>query len=182
MILGLDPGATTGWCLYNPVTRRAIECGEFEGHEYGGTAFDLVLHGAGSGALHVVIERPKGYGPTRPQMVDCGWVGGRLAERVSRRESLHPREVHELTRMEVCKILTAAMHGALNVRNDATAWAALIDLHGEQAGLKAQRKKGVEIAPAGPLGIVTGHARAALAVAVAWSLLHPMIADEGFAP
>lgn len=171
MILGLDPGATSGWCVYDPASRRAIECGEVEGHEYGGTALDLVLHGAGPSALrHVVIERPKGYGPTRPQMVDCGWIGGRLAERVSRRESLQPREVHELTRMEVCKILTAAMHGAFNVRNDATAWAALLELHGEQAGRKAQHKKGIEIAPPGPLGIVTGHARAALAVAVAFAI------------
>lgn len=170
MILGLDPGATTGWCIYNPFTRRAIDCGEFEGHEYGGTALDLVLYGAGSSALRVVIERPKGYGPTRPQMVDCGYVCGRLIERIARRDSIRAGEVHELTRMDVCKILTAAMHGALNVRNDATAWAALLHLHGEQSGLRAKRKKGVEIAPAGALGIVTGHARAALAVAVAWAI------------
>lgn len=172
MILGIDPGATTGWCLYDPTLRRAIECGEFDGHDYGGTAFDLASHGAGHSAIEsIVIERPRGYGAmARPQLIDCGYVCGRMVERLARRDSLRPREIHELTRLDVCKALTAAVHGQINVRNDSTAWAALLLLHGDDAGRKAKVKRGVEIAPAGALGIVTGHARAALAVAVAWSL------------
>lgn len=168
-ILGIDPGATTGWCVYSTETRRAIECGAFCGHDYGGTSLDLALHEPGIGAI--AIERPKGYGPTRPQLVDCGYVAGRLVERLARCRSIYPSGVLELTRLEVCKALTAAVHGQINVRNDATAWAALLLLHGgDDAGRKARTKKGVEIEPAGALGIVTGHARAALAVAVAWSL------------
>lgn len=172
MIIGIDPGATTGWCIYDPKSRRAIECGAFAGHDYGGTSFDIEANATGPGAITaMVLERPKGYGPTRPQLVDCGYVAGRLVERLARRDSVRPRVVNELTRLEVCKAITAAVHGQINVRNDATAWAALLLLHGgEEAGRKAKHKKGVQIEPPGALGIVTGHARAALAVAVAWSL------------
>ena len=164
MILGIDPGATTGWCLYDPTARRAIECGEFEGHDYGSA-----LHAPEPGDT-IVIERPKGYGAmARPQLIDCGYVCGRLVERLARL-ALCPCTVHELNRLEVCKALTAAVHAQINVRNDATAWAALLLLHGEDAGRKAKVKKGVEVEPAGALGIVTGHARAALAVAVAFAI------------
>lgn len=179
MILGLDPGATTGFCVYDPTSRRAIECGEFEVHHYGGTMFDLLMHEKSTSTI--VIE---GFGDVHagiyPETVQAAWTGGRLIERI---EIQTGKKVEEMTRHEVKKRLHAAIHGEWAVRSSKDVWAALLLLHGgKEAGIKAKTKKGIEIAPAGPIGIVTGHARAALAVAVAWSLLHPMIADEGFAP
>ncbi len=156
-ILGIDPGATTGWCSYDSETRTVLDCGHFAGHE---------VEGLPSGALAAVvaIERPKGYGPTRPQLVDCGYVCGRLVEWAG---GCMEMEVNELTRLEVCKTLSAAVHGEVNVRTDATAWAALLLLHG---GVDAGRKPSKKHGPGGVLGTVTGHARAALAVAVAYAL------------
>jgi hypothetical protein len=165
-ILGIDPGATSGWCLYDTQHRRAVASGEFPHFNFNDTPIYHVAHERACETI--VIERPRGYGPTRPQLVDCGYVCGRLIERM---ESVLCADVEELVRLDVCKILTAAVHDAIRVRNDATAWAALLLLHGgEGAAKKAKVKKGVTVEPAGSLGIVTGHARAALAVAVAWSL------------
>lgn len=151
-ILGLDPGSTTGWCWYSTEFRSVLSAGQFAAHEIQEDLFERLR------ADHVVIERPRGYGPTRPQLVECGWIAGRLLERVARLSGLPV--VHELTRLDVCQVLTTAVSGEVRVRNDATAWAALQLLHGgDTAG-----KKG------GPLYGVKAHERAALAVAVAWAL------------
>lgn len=176
-ILGIDPGKTTGWCIYDATRKEAIACGEFA--EWDVDAINDPWAGITS---RVVVERPKGYGPTRPQLVDCGYVCGRIVERL--RFRFTAPKVHELTRHDVCKTLTEATHGVVNVRNDATAWAALLLLHGgDAAGEKPRTKKGVEVSPGGALGRVTGHGRAALAVAVAWSLkaIEPHVA-AGVAP
>lgn len=160
IVLGLDPGATTGWVAYDAVARRVIDSGEFREHHLPRDLFDI-------GPREIAIERPKGYGPTRPQLVDCGIVFGRI---LGEFEFTTGWVVHELTRHEVCKILTDATHGEVRVRNDSTAWAALVLLHGEGSDRKPKRKKGVVVETGGAIGSVTGHARAALAVAVAWSL------------
>lgn len=149
-ILGIDPGATTGWAYYDAESRKVIASGKWEAHH----VTDLppgVLEGP------VAIERPKGYGPTRPQMVECGITFGRLAEWF---EGVMECKVCHLTRLEVCQTLSEALHGVIRVRNDSTAWAALLELHG---GIAAARKEG-------PLYGVKAHGRAALAVAVAYSL------------
>jgi hypothetical protein len=159
-VLGLDPGATTGWCLYvdTELGRYVEACGEFREH----MVPQDVLHRR---CDHVVIERPKGYGPTRPQVVDCGYVCGRLVEQFA---LVHAAQ--ELTRLEVCQALTEATCGVVRVKNDGTAWAALVLLHGDDSARKPKRRKGVVVDAGGPLGLVTGHARAALAVAVAFVL------------
>lgn len=145
-ILGIDPGVKSGWAIYDSVSRGVVDGGEFD--EFALPEFSHRVDVA-------VLERPVGMGPTRPQMVHCGYVAGRLAERMRRFV-----RSEELTRLQVCQGLTAAMYGQILVRNDATVWAALKHLHGgEQAG-----KKG------GPLFGVKSHGRAALAVAVALSL------------
>jgi hypothetical protein len=142
-ILGIDPGVTTGWCIYNTVSRAVISHGQFE--TWLSERLRLPHH-------HVaVIERPQGYGVTRPQMVDCGYITGRLVERFP--------GAHELTRREVKRILTEATQRDVVVTDDATAWAALKLLHGEGCD-----KKG------GALHGVRAHERAALAVAVAFAL------------
>lgn len=148
MIFAIDPGARSGWCLYHGGERRVLAAGQFDGHELTEEALE-----AARSATVVAIERPRGYGPTRPQLVDCGYTAGRLVGALL----AIGRQVAELTRLDVCKRLSAAAHGVVHVRNDATAWAALLLLHGgDLAG-----KKG------GPLHGVRAHERAALAVAVA---------------
>ena len=152
IILGIDPGATTGWCLYDSDARCVLEAGEFVDGDANGFDIDAAVIYRAECA---VLERPKGYGPTRPQMVECGIMFGDLRHRLRLM-----RPVREMLRLEVCQTLTLALHGVLRVRNDATAWAALLELHG---GTDAVKK-------GGPLHGVKSHSRAALAVAVAFSL------------
>lgn len=148
-ILGIDPGVTTGWCLYDSTRACVIRAGEFPGFQFPEPTEWLAEVDV------AVIERPKGYGPTRPQLVDCGYVAGRIVGELRQLEA-----VRELTRLEVCQALTAVMCGVVQCRNDSTVWAALLHLHGgELAG-----KKG------GPLYGVKAHARAALAVAFVWGM------------
>lgn len=158
ILLGIDPGATTGWCAYDTDRRVAIAAGEFREHSMDGVHlpdWDVCIQ-----------ERPKGYGATRPDVVDAAYVAGRIAEKVSLSD-----EYAELTRHEVCKLLSDATHGEVRVKNNATAWAALVLLHGDGSDAKPRRKKGKIVSPGGAIGEVHGHARAALAVAVAWWLM-----------
>lgn len=149
-ILAIDPGSKTGWCVYESETRRVIESGT-------SADIEVIAEAPRDGIDFVVIERPKGYGPTRPQLVDCGYVCGYIVGALESAPGCV--DVEQLTRLEVCKALTEATHGEVRVRNDATAWAALKLLHGDGCD-----KKG------GALHGVRAHERAALAVAVAWAL------------
>lgn len=155
-ILGIDPGVTSGWCVYDASAKRVSARGQFAGHELD------VPHSTLSTLDVVVVERPQGYGHTRPTMVDCGYVTGRLVERVTRLA----HRVVELTRREIKLRLSAATQRDVVVVDDATCWAALKLLHGEGCD-----KKG------GALHCVKAHERAALAVAVAW-----MLADASATP
>lgn len=161
-ILGIDPGATTGWCLYD-TAGHVVDCGTFREADF------LAIPGTVFGKVDAaVLERPVAHGPTRPQVVDCAWIAGQLwrdAQGILGRE-----RCHLLTRLDVRQRLTAATHGVARVVNDSTAWAALVLLHGEGSDRKPRTRKGVVVEPGGPLGMVTSHARAALAVAYAWHL------------
>lgn len=166
-ILGIDPGATSGWCIYRcgDAVVSVDAAGEF--------AEDRMLQAIEASRWPfldaAVIERPVGQGPTRPQVVDCAWVAGQLW-----RDMLHmlgSEKCHFLTRLQIRQVLTSACHGVVRVTNDATAWAALVAMHGDGSDRKPKRKKGVVIDQGGVLGSVTGHARAALAAAVAWNLI-----------
>jgi len=161
-VLGIDPGATTGWGIYDARTRRVVKAGKFRGADADieGSAYLSCVDVA-------VIERPVAHGPTRPQVVDCAWFAGQL-ERDARQWA---DEVHVLTRLEVRQTLTEATHGVVRVVNDATAWAALRLLHGgDGCDRRPKVRKGVVIEEGGPIGGVTSHERAALALAVAWLL------------
>lgn len=146
ILLGIDPGKATGWTLYDSTARRVITAGQFPEHL---RTPDFTK--AETIANIIVIERPVAHGPTRPQVVECAWIAGRLRQAVG---------AEELTRLQIKQALTTATHGEVVVRNDATAWAALKLLHGEGCD-----KRG------GALHGVKAHERAALAVAVAWALL-----------
>ncbi len=163
-VLGVDPGATTGWVLYDRVDRMVIESGEFR---------DVLLSPEIAKVIpeagQVVLERPRGQGSTRPQVVECGITFGRLFEMM---RALN-WETHWLYRLTVCQRLTFALHGTIVVRNDSTAWAALVALHGPNSDSRGKVKKGQFVEPAGAIGRLGPHAKAALATAVALHLPDP---------
>lgn len=157
-ILALDPGATSGWCLYDRDVRRVLEAGKFRGEDFASIPIrDLSPD-------RIVLERPVAHGPTRPQVVDCAWVAGQLWRDCQ--NAIGPDRASHLTRLQVKQALTKATLGEVRVVNDATAWAALRLLHGGEGCDRKKTKKH----PAGPIGNVTSHERAALAVAVAFAL------------
>lgn len=162
LILGVDPGAVTGWAVYESADRRVIASGQFNEHQISKQCKDWIFSLTVDA---VVIERPKGQGPTRPQLVECGITFGRLAAYLE--SKFGERRVYEMLRYEVKSSLSAATHGEVNARNDASVWAALLLLHGgEDAGRKATKKNPVP----GAIGLAKSHERAAVAVAVAWAI------------
>lgn len=148
-ILGIDPGATTGWCIYDSDAKIAVASGECEGPD-----LDIVAIEDAHLVDFAVIEEPFAHGPTRPEVVECAKVFARLDERVSQQMKTHCISRHETRRR-----LQLATHGVVRVANDATVWAAIKLLHGDGCD-----KKG------GSLYGVKSHARAALAAAVAFTL------------
>ena len=167
-ILGIDPGATTGWVIYHDAgTGRFVEaCGEFRGDDMLSS-----MPGRFWSVDAAVIERPVAHGATRPQVVDCAWIAGCLWRDLWAMVGCD--KCHTVTRLEVRQALTAAVHKVVSVRDDKTAWAALTLIHGDGSDRKPRTRKGVVIEDGGCIGRTTGHARAALAAAVAWRLLHP---------
>ncbi len=170
MVLGIDPGMTTGWVSYDARERQVVRAGQFRGHEHD------IPEAALWDADAIVIERPVAHGATRPQVVECAFVAGHLCGQIGELDV-----VHELTRREVCKILTDAcsLPTEDRVRSDATAWAALKLLHGDGCDQRPRVKGGVVIDPGGCIGMVRSHERAALAVAVAWHLRQKEEAGKG---
>lgn len=154
IILGIDPGATTGWCMYDSDARRVLASGQVQ---------EAMMRWQDVPWCDVVaVERPKGYGATRPQVVDCAWVGGQLYAE----STAHCGASMALTRPEVVKALSLAI-GA-TIRGDAAVWQALVELHGGAGVADRRAKKATKTTPAidgGPLAGCSGHARAALAVA-----------------
>ena len=160
LLCGIDPGEKTGWCLYDPDARRVVRACTMPVAAQPPMEF---FYGcpAPTRQINFSIERPKGYGVTFPDVVECGITYGMLWERLA----VHPCEW--IYRRDVCRILSDATNGEVRVRNDSTAWAALCLLHGDGADKKPKTKKGVVVEPGGPLAGVRSHERAALAVAVA---------------
>ena len=145
-IVALDPGATTGYVVYDTKARRVVARGEFHGHD------TVCLWSAIP--LHVVaVERLVPHGASYPQVVEAAYIAGRIVGQIQ-------LVVHEMKRTEVRGILQEATHGAVKVKDDKSVWAALLELHGgESAGERG-----------GLLHGVRSHERAALAVAVAFVL------------
>ena len=155
-ILGIDPGAKTGWCVYDNDHKRVLGSGEFQEFYAHSACPPVVEHLRRiTNFNYAVVERLVPHGASYPQVVEAAYVAGRLVERVSKWSDV----VVELARHEIRGRLQAATHGAVRVKNDATVWAALKLLHGDGCD-----KKG------GSLYGVKSHARAALAAAVAFTL------------
>lgn len=158
-ILGIDPGATTGWCLYCTETKRALAAGDFKGHEW-----DVPAEIADAADV-IAAEKVVPHGPSYPDVVVANYTLGRI---VGERR---PREVEEIPRRTIRKELSVASYGTVRVTNDATAWAALKMLHGgDGCDRKPRRRKGEIVEEGGPLGRLVSHQRAALAVCVACAI------------
>jgi hypothetical protein len=173
IILAIDPGKTIGWAQYDPEHIRPIASGNYEVTDLSGDGLDSRLPAPAylPPPDYIVIERPVGQGPTRPEMVDCGIVAGELWASARELWPWVPRRW--LRRVHVRQCLQEAVHGTILVRNDSAVWAAVVALHGDgsdRRGRKATKKDpGVE---PGPLAGVSSHARAAVATAVAFALRH----------
>lgn len=163
IVLGIDPGAESGWCLYHAAQKRSVRSGKF-------AEFDLsdeVLVAAEE-ADHIVVESlRKAHAGVYPTTVESAYFCGRIVERLMARFTA----VHEMLRIDVKRTLTDATFGEIRAKNDSTVWQAIKMLHGGAGSdSKGKRKKGVVIEPPGPIGSVVKHERAALAVAVAWTI------------
>lgn len=146
-ILGIDPGATTGWCEYRSNTRSVVSSCQTEKSTIPTLDWATDVF---------VIEKVVPHGASYPQVVEAAWIGGEIVGYLRGRG----RIPFPITRMEVRQTLQEAVHGTVKVKDDKTVWAALLALHG---GDRAAKKGGA-------LHGVRSHERAALAVAVAWAL------------
>lgn len=159
IVLGIDPGATTGWVLYDTALRVAIASGDFRGD-------DVPADVPSVGIDRVVIEslhEPRGN--IYPAVVQAGITQGHIERQ------MRGLPQQRITRAEVKAVLTEATLREPVVRDDKTAWQALVALHGgEQAA-----KKG------GPLHGVKSHQRAALAAVVAWCIRERLFVPAGAA-
>lgn len=160
LVLGIDPGAVTGWCLYDTEAKRVVMCGAFE-QWYCAEMADALR---GVRFERVVIESiVPARGGIYPQTVEAALIQGHLEEFVENSMLLKPERI---TRGDVRKTLSQATHHDPVVVGDKTAWQALVVLHGEGSGRKTTKKGG----PGGAIGDVSSHERAALAAVVAWAI------------
>jgi len=154
-ILAIDPGSTTGWCLYDTLARTVLDSGQFQNWMHSEECWNALQR-----SHRVVIESVlPAHGNIFPDTVATALYQGRLEERLS-----IPVD-GRVTRLQVKKTLTEACHREPVVRDDKTVWQALVVLHGPGSDVKPTKKR-----EGGCIGRVTSHERAALAVAVAWAM------------
>lgn len=153
-LLGIDPGATTGWCLYDPQARRVVDRGTFEKFHVPEELIQRIRNG---GVRCVVESFDDVHAGIYPQTVHAAEVLGRIEERIL---CLAGQEPGRITRFDVKRTLHNWIMGEWPVQKDRDVWAALLKLHG---GIDAAKK-------GGPLHGAKAHERAALAVVVAYSL------------
>jgi hypothetical protein len=176
-ILGIDPGATIGLCVYDTETRRVV-CSE----QY----TDLIRAMSQVAYLDDVhnvdaigIERARIYGAGGASVANTieqvGWLLASLGASLPDSSAAIVRcggDVHTLERRAVVSALSTAV--GQSVKGDAGVWQALCTLHpgAAQRPVAAKpatrTKPSVDAVEAGPLFGVSSHARAALAVA--WTL------------
>ena len=159
MILAIDPGKVSGWTIYDEQQRRVIACGSFPRHRMPQELLDRVLW-VRSPIVFESLEEPRGN--IFPAVVTAAIDEGRMREQVLAATGIEPQCI---SRHDVKRTLSLAVHGEPVVKDDKTAWQALVALHGP--GSDQKRTKSHE---EGCIGLVTGHERAALAVAVAWAI------------
>lgn len=177
IIIGIDPGATIGLCVYDTTAKRALFAGQ---HRDPVEAVNHVRHlDQEYGSAGIGIERARIYGAGGASVANTieqvGWLLGQLGALLpasSEAVTFCLSGVYTLERRAVVKALSTEM--GQSVKGDAGVWAALCRVHPDAVrrpvvGKPATRTKAaVEAVEAGPLFGVSSHARAALAVA--WAL------------
>ena len=178
VIIGIDPGATIGLCVYDTTAGKAV-CSE----QY----TDLLRAMSQVGYLGDVwkvdaigIERARIYGAGGASVANTieqvGWLlaslNAHLPDGKDAIQECGARLVYTLERRAVVSALSDAV--GQSVKGDAGVWQALCTLHpgAAQRPVAAKpatrQKPAVDAVEAGPLFGVSSHARAALAVA--WAL------------
>lgn len=168
VILAIDPGSErSGWVAYNPATRTVRRCG-IDANTDLLEAIEAEALGVlpGDNQLGVpryerlVIEWMTSYGRTiGAETFEALWWAGRFAQASAGR-------AERLTRRAVVQHLCGGARRAGDPTADAMVWQVLVDRFGGIGGKDVA--VGRKAAP-GPLYGVTSHARAALAVAVAFT-------------
>ena len=154
ILLGIDPGATTGWVHYCADQRKVLAAGNFRGDD-----LPEAVWKPGYTIEHAIIESlVPARGNIFPAVVDSAVTQGHIERQLIHRP-------HRMTRLEVKQTLTEAVLREPVVKDDKTAWQALVALHGPGSDQKRTKDR-----QEGCIGLVTGHERAALAVAVAWAI------------
>lgn len=159
MILAIDPGKVSGWTIYDEQQRRVVACGSFPRHRMPQELLDRVLW-VRSPIVFESLEDPRGN--IFPAVVTAAIDEGRMREQVLAATGIEPQCI---SRHDVKRTLSLAVHGEPVVKDDKTAWQALVALHGPGSDQKRTKDR-----QEGCIGLVTGHERAALAVAVAWAI------------
>jgi hypothetical protein len=179
-ILGIDPGATIGLCVYDTETRRVMYAAQFTGLSDAMAVVKDPEWWMGCKLDAIGIERARIYGAGGASVANTieqvGWLlaslNAHLPDGKDAIQECGARMVYTLERRAVVSALTAAV--GQSVKGDAGVWQALCTLHPGAAqrpvaGKPATRQKpAVDAVEAGPLYGVSSHARAALAVA--WTL------------
>jgi len=174
IIIGIDPGATIGLCVYDTTAGQALASLTTRDPV---EAVGWVKLGADHDAIG--IERARIYGAGGASVANTieqvGWLLASLGASLPDSSAAIVRcgaDVHTLERRAVVSTLSAAV--GQSVKGDAGVWQALCTLHpgAAQRPVAAKpatrTKPAVEAVEAGPLYGVSSHARAALAVA--WAL------------
>ena len=158
-IIAVDPGATSGWVEYAEQKRQVVACGIFPRHHMPPELLDRVRW-LRSPVVFESLEEPRGN--IYPPVVVAAIDEGRMREIVLAATGIEPQCI---SRHDVKRTLSLAVHGEPVVKDDKTAWQALVALHGPGSDQKRTKDR-----QEGCIGLVTGHERAALAVAVAWAI------------
>lgn len=154
-ILGIDPGAKTGWCTYDSERRCVNDSGWFE------TTL-VSWQGEITECDVIVIEKPRVFPGSPPNMGDACINSGILWHKLL---TLFGRAPLWLTMNEIRSRLSRATHGEINARNNATVTAALRIVHGDDSDKRPKIKKGKVIEEGGPIYVRNNHERDALAAA-----------------
>lgn len=158
-ILGIDPGKTTGWCIYDSEAERVVSSGQFPDS-------GVAWQGDITRCDEIVIERPRVVHGSAPPVGDTCIDAGILWHKLL---TLHRKAPHWLTMTEIRKRLTAATHGAVNARNDATVRAALVVVHGYDSDRRPKIRKKQVVEAGGTIYVRNAHERDALAAAWAFA-------------
>lgn len=178
IVIGIDPGATIGLCVYDTTAGKAMYSGQYR------NLLEVTHYVGAVRQAHVVraigIERARIYGAGGASVANTieqvGWLlaslGAGLPPGTEAIQECGARLVYTLERRAVVKALSTEM--GESVKGDAGVWQALCRVHPDAVrrpvvGKPATRTRAaVDAVEAGPLFGVSSHARAALAVA--WAL------------